>query len=162
MVSAVSKKATSGFCVFRVPNIFDPHPLGTKFHSRGLLNTSCYLSPFQPGRTLNHLLLFRILFQQSIQKDFKSHSIFRITTNPRGLNGFFCLLPAIVSIRNLSSCLCVASRDNILWGGGSQHMWLLVSHPNLIIVNPRNTFCPSPASCGQSPWIFKRTLYAYI
>ena len=68
------------------------------------------------------------------------------TINPQGLNDFLCQLPAIVSIRNLSSCLCVASGDTLL--GGSQHVWPLVPHPNLITVNPRNTFRPSPASAN--------------
>ena len=79
--------ATSGLTTFRGLNISDPHHLVSTFHPRRLLNTSCYLSPFQPGRTLNHLPLFHILFQQSIQ-DFKTPSIFRITTNPQGFNSF--------------------------------------------------------------------------
>ena len=92
------------------------------FHPRGLLNTSCHLSLFQQGKTLNHLPLFRILFQQSTQNDFKLPSIFRITTNPRGFNGFLNQLPAIESIRNVSSCFCVASGDTILGEGVSEYV----------------------------------------
>ena len=84
--------ASQGLCTCRVFNISDPYHLVSIFHPRGVVNTSCYLSLFQPGRTLNHLPLFRILFQQSIQKDFKPPPIFRITTNPRGINSIGCTL----------------------------------------------------------------------
>ena len=137
MVSAVSQMLHHYLALSGALNLTDPHFVST-FHPRGLLNTTFYLSPFQTGRTLNHLPLFCPHPQQSIQKYFKLPSIFLITTNPQGLNGILYQLPTIMSIRNLSSCLCVASGDTSL--EGSQHMWPLIPHPNLMTVNTTNTF----------------------
>ena len=78
----IEPNATSGLSTFKGLNISDPHHFVSTFHPWGLLNASCYLSPFQLGRPLNPLPSFRILFQQSTQKDFRPPSIFCITTNP--------------------------------------------------------------------------------
>ena len=101
MVSVVSQMLCQDL------NTSDPHHLAATFYLRGLLNTS--FSPLPQtilhlqnlGGLSNHLHLSYYPRQYSI---------------PRGL-------PAIVSIINLSSCLCVASRETHM--GGSQHMWSL-------------------------------------
>ena len=50
--------AISGLSTLKGLNISDFHHLVSTFHRRGILNTSFYPSPFQTGRTLNHLPLF--------------------------------------------------------------------------------------------------------
>ena len=119
MVSVVSQMLRQDLNAFRGFNISDPHHLAATFYPRGLLNTSfsSYPNNTPHPETLEDFQITSISYhphQYSISRKrggLSKHLHFSYHPHqysiPRGL-------PAIVSIINLSSCLCVASGETLM------------------------------------------------
>ena len=169
MVPVVSQMLTKDLNTLRGLNISDPHHLAAIFHLRGHLNTS--LSPTPPkilnfGGPFQLTPIFRNLGGLSKRLHFSSNpQQYSISRNLGGLSSHLHFsyhpqhysisrgLPAIVSIINLSSCLCVASEKHS-WGDHSIcGPW--PRHSNPVIVELGTLFAiPALASNlhGFSKW----------
>ena len=132
MVPSGSQMLTQNLNTLRGLNISDPHHLAAIFHLRGLLNTSILPTP-------QKILNFRGTFQPTpISRNFGGLlKHFHFSYHPQQYS-ISRGLPAIVSIINLSSFLCVASGENLLWGPSICGPWPRNSNP--VTVELGNTF----------------------